>query len=108
MRALLLAAFCAGAAADDDGMEFGREVSAITSSSSCINVMSYSYVYTDDDTLTTTGSCSQAWYYHYEPEDDWGYSASGCFGKANFGCQSCDGSDVPWCEAVRARADIDR
>merc|ERR1719473_702913 len=81
----------------------GKEVSATPSSSSCLNLMSYSYVYTDDDSLVTTGTCSQAWYYHYDPEDDdWGLSSAGCFGKANFGCQSCDGSDVPWCEAVDA------
>ena len=47
---------------------------------------------------TSSGRCAAAWRYRYDM-DPW-YGESNCFGRANFGCQKCDGSDHPWCEAV--------
>ena len=32
--------------------------------------------------------------------EPWVPGATGCLGRSNFGCQKCDGSDHPWCEAV--------
>ena len=97
MRALLFAAFFAGAAEAE--AEYGQEVSATSTASTCLNLMSYSYVY--DDNYVPTGSCATSFYWHHDPEDDWGLSSPGCYGQAIFGCQSCDGGD-PWCQSVDA------
>ena len=100
MRALLFAAFFAGAAEAEDF--WGQDVDATRTTSTCLNLMSYSYleVY-DDDQFQTSGSCAVSFYIHSDPEDDWGYNSPGCYGQANFGCQSCDGGD-PWCQSVDA------
>ena len=102
MRALLFAAFFAGAAEAEDF--WGQEVDATRTTSTCLNPMSYSYLEVwDDDAFQTTGSCAVSWYYHYDPEDDWGYNSPGCFGQANFGCQRCvDEDEHPWCQSVDA------
>ena len=97
MRALLFAAFFACAAEAE--AEYGQEVSATSTASTCLNLMSYSYVY--DDNYVPTGSCAMSFYWHHDPEDDWGLSSPGCYGQAIFGCQSCDGGD-PWCQSVDA------
>ena len=46
-----------------------------------------------------TGSCAAAWLYERD-EEPWVPGATGCLGRANFGCQKCDGNAHPWCEAV--------
>ena len=46
-----------------------------------------------------SGSCAASWLYERDREP-WVPGATGCFGRANFGCQTCDGDAHPWCEAV--------
>ena len=46
-----------------------------------------------------TGRCAAAWLYERD-EEPWVPGATGCFDRANFGCQKCDGDAHPWCEAV--------
>ena len=81
MRALLFAAFFAGAAEAEDF--WGQDVDATRTTSTCLNLMSYSYleVY-DDDQFQTSGSCAVSFYIHSDPEDDWGYNSPGCYGHS--------------------------
>jgi len=53
----------------------------------------------DAEDADGTGSCAGAWLYERDREP-WVPGATGCLGRSNFGCQKCDGSDHPWCEAV--------
>ena len=46
-----------------------------------------------------SGRCAASWLYERDREP-WVPGATGCFGRANFGCQKCDGDAHPWCEAV--------
>ena len=46
-----------------------------------------------------TGRCAASWLYERD-EEPWVPGATGCLGRANFGCQKCDGAAHPWCEAV--------
>ena len=46
-----------------------------------------------------SGRCAASWLYERDREP-WVPGATGCFDRANFGCQKCDGNPHPWCEAV--------
>ena len=46
-----------------------------------------------------SGHCAASWLYERDREP-WVPGATGCFDRANFGCQKCDGDAYPWCEAV--------
>jgi hypothetical protein len=46
-----------------------------------------------------SGRCAASWLYERDREP-WVPGATACFGRANFGCQKCDGDAHPWCEAV--------
>ena len=46
-----------------------------------------------------SGRCAASWLYERDREP-WVPGATGCLGRANFGCQKCDGNAHPWCEAV--------
>ena len=46
-----------------------------------------------------SGRCAASWLYERDREP-WVPGATGCFGRANFGCQKCDGDAHPCCEAV--------
>ena len=51
-----------------------------------------------------SGHCAASWLYERDREP-WVPGATGCFDRANFGCQKCDGDAHPWCEAVDAKGE---